>query len=57
MNKEYNMVDYMNSWNFGMGFFAQDFDILDNDYIMIIGTQFTDDGSGYKFRDLDSHKL
>ena len=52
------MLQYKNSWNFGMGFYADNFDILDNDYVMIIGAEFSDNGeTGYKFRDLDTYKL
>ena len=41
-----------------MGFYSSDFDLLDNDYVMIIGAEFSSDGkSGYKFNDKDSHKL
>ena len=41
-----------------MGYYAKDFDVLDNDYIMIIGTEFSDDGkTGYKFRDTHEYSL
>ena len=46
------MGQFKDSWNFGVGFFyygKEEFNILDNDYVQVIGVELKDDGSGYKF--------
>lgn len=49
----YNSQQFSDSWNFGFGLQGsekfKDFDILDNDYIQMLGLELRDDkdGNGY----------
>lgn len=51
MLKPRSTEDYYDSWNFGIGVYTtiKNFDLLDNDYIQVIGTQLEDYGDGYKY--------
>lgn len=62
LDQQYDLKTYNQSWNPGFGFHGPEyledkFNILDNDYVQVIGMKYSNNASKGSFVEPDSHKL